>query len=79
MIVRKTSMKNAKMIGNIGDILLILGSIVYVYALLTMQTPLLTAVISVIYITAVVLKLIHFVSTRDERRAAKEAEKGKAA
>ena len=71
-------MKNAKMIGNIGDLLLVLGSLVYVYALLNMQTTLLTVVISVIYAAAVVFKLIHRHATREERRAAKEAAKGKA-
>ena len=72
-------MKNVKMINNIGDILLILGSALYVYALLTMQTPVLTAIISVVYAIAVVLKLVYLVSTREERKAAKEAAKGKAA
>ena len=74
----ETTMKNVKMIGNIGDILLVLGSLVYVYALLNMQTTLLTAVISIIYGIAVVCKLVYRVATRDERKAAKEAAKGKA-
>ena len=76
-------MKNAKLIGDIGDLLLVLGSLVYVYALLNMQTTLLTIVISVIYAAAVVLKLIHRHATCEERRAAKQAAKeaaqGKAA
>ena len=67
-----------KKIGLIGDILLVLCSVLYVYALLTMQTPVLTALISVVYAAAVVLKLVHRVSTREERRAAKEAARGKA-
>lgn len=71
-------MKNPKMIGTIGDILLVLGAALYVYALLTVQTVLLTAAISVIFAAAVVLKLIYRVSTREERKAAREAAKGKA-
>jgi len=72
-------MKNAKLIGLIGDILLVLGSVVYVYALLNIQTAVLTAVISVIYGAAVVCKLVHRVATREERRAAKEAAKAEEA
>lgn len=72
-------MKNVKKINDIGDILLILGSALYVYALMTMQTPVLTAIISVVYAIAVVLKLVYLFSTREERKAAKEAAKGKAA
>lgn len=66
-------MKNANKIGQIGDILLVLGSALYVYELLTVDTAALTAVISVIYAAALVLKLIHRIGTRNERRAAKAA------
>lgn len=72
-------MKNVKMIGNIGDLLLVLGSAVYVYALLSIQTTLLTAIIGAIYLAAVAFKLAHFVLTREERRAAKAAAKAEKA
>lgn len=75
----ETTMKNAKTINNIADILLVLGALVYVYALLKMQTTLLTVIISIIFVLALVCKLAYRIMTREERKAAKEAAKGKAA
>lgn len=66
-------MKNAKMIGNIGQILMVLGSALYLAELVWLKTEALTALISAIYAVALVLMLIGWVGTKDERKAAKEA------
>lgn len=68
-------MKNAKRIDDIGSLILVLGSALYAYELLCMDVGNLTLPISIIYIVALVLKLIGWVGTRDERRAAKAAAK----
>lgn len=66
-------MKNAKKIYNIGQLILVLGSILYVVELLTMETTAFTLAITAVYAVALVLMLIGWIGTRDERRAAKEA------
>ena len=68
-------MKNAKRIGGIGQLIMVIGSLIYVYTLLTAETTLTTIAISCIYIVACVMMLIGWIGTRDERRAAKEAAK----
>lgn len=68
-------MKNAKKIWDIGQLLLILGSILYVVELLTCDSWAFIMVISAVYAVSLVLMLIGWIGTKDERRAAKEAEK----
>lgn len=68
-------MKNAKKIWNIGQIIMVLGSILYVVELLTMETPAFTMGITAVYAVSLVLMLIGWIGTKDERRAAKEAAK----
>lgn len=66
-------MKNAKKIGNIGQILMILGSVLYLAELVWLKTEALTVAISVVYAAALILMFIGWMGTKDERRAAKEA------
>lgn len=66
-------MKNAKKMGSIGQLLMILGSALYLLELLVFKTEAYTAVISVLYILSLILMLIAWIGTKDERKAAKEA------
>jgi len=68
-------MKNAKMIGNIGRLILVLGSALYAFELLCMENGNLTLPISVIYIVALALMLFGWIGTKDERKAAKAQKK----
>ena len=68
-------MKAAKTMGIIGRILLVLGSALYVAELLGMETKTLTLVICGIYAVALILMLVEWIATRDERRARKAAKK----
>ena len=70
-------MKNAKQIGGIGQVLLVLGSALYLVELLWQAAPSFTLPICCIYAVALVLLFIGWIGTRDERRAAKAAEKAK--
>ena len=72
-------MKNAKKIKGIGELLMILGSILYVLELVASNGWSLTLPISCIYIAAVVLMGIGWYGTKDERRAAREAAKAEKA
>ena len=67
-------MKNAKKIGDIGQLLMILGSAMYLIELLFMKLEPFTGVIAVVYAVALVLMLIGWIGTKDERKAAKEAQ-----
>lgn len=66
-------MKNAKKIGLAGQILMILGSILYVVVLVGYETNLLVTAITAIYAAAIVLMAIGRIGTRKERKAAKAA------
>lgn len=66
-------MKNAKKIYNIGEVLLVLGSALYLAELMSMGKLALTLPISCIYVVALVLMLIGRIGTREERKAAKAA------
>jgi len=78
-------MKNAKKIGNIGQLLMILGSAMYLVELLApsvkqlegliMNGWTLTVPICCVYAVALVLMLIGWLGTAEERRAAREAAK----
>ena len=68
-------MKAAKTMSIIGRILLVLGSALYVAELLGMETKTLTLVICGIYAVALILMLVEWIATRDERRARKAAKK----
>lgn len=72
-------MKNARKIKGIGELLLILGSVLYVVELLASDGWTLTLPISCVYVAALVLMGIGFIGTKDERRAAKEAAKAEKA
>lgn len=72
-------MKNAKKIGNIGQLLMILGSAMYLAELVWLKTEMLTGVISAIYAVALVLMFIGWIGTRKERKAEQDDEAGKAA
>jgi len=68
-------MKNAKRIGGIGQLIMIIGSLLYIFTLLTAETTMMTVIISCVYIVALILMLIGWVGTREERKAEREAEK----
>ena len=68
-------MKAVKTMGIIGRILLVLGSALYVAELLGLETQTLTLVICGIYAVALILMLVEWIATRDERRARKAAKK----
>ena len=70
-------MKNAKRIGGIGQLIMIIGSILYVATLLTSETTASAIAISAIYVVAMIMMFIGWLGTRDERRAEKEAKKYK--
>ena len=68
-------MKNAAKIYDIGQLMLILGSALYLVQLILLDSPNLTVVIAVIYAISLVLLLIGWIGTRDERKAEKERKK----
>lgn len=68
-------MKNAKLIGGIGKLILVLGSILYVIELLGNESWSFTLAISGVYAVALVLIFIGWLGTRDERRAEKAAKR----
>lgn len=72
-------MKNARKIKGIGELLLILGSALYVVELLASDGWSLTLPICCVYVVALVLMGIGWYGTKDERRAAKEAAKAEKA
>ena len=71
------SMKNAKRIGGIGQLIMVIGSILYVATLLTNETTATAIGISAVYVVALILMFIGWIGTRDERRAEKKAKKNK--
>lgn len=72
-------MKNAKKIGDIGQALLVLGSALYIVELMPQQVPGLVAVISIVYAAALILMLIGWIGSREERQAKKAAKKAEKA
>ena len=71
-------MKNAEKIFNIGQWIMILGSIAYAVELLLLKTEALTLPLVGIYAVSIVLMLIGWISSRDERRARKEQQRREA-
>ena len=72
-------MKNAEKIFNIGQWIMILGSIAYAVELLLLKTEALTLPLVAVYAVSIVLMLIGWYGTRDARRARKEQQKREAA
>ncbi len=68
-------MSNAKKIGNIGQWIMVLGAILYVVELLLIETKMITYTILGIFIVSIVMQIIGWAGTKEERRAAKEAAK----
>ena len=68
-------MKNAAKIFDIGQLIMILGSALYVVELTIVESAALTAAITVIYAIALVLILIGWIGTKDERKAEKKRRK----
>ena len=71
-------MKNAEKIFNIGQWIMILGSIAYAVELLMNKSESLRLPLVGVYGLAMVLMLIGWIGTRDERRARKEQQKREA-
>ena len=71
-------MKNAEKIFNIGQWIMILGSIAYAVELLLLKTEALTLPLVGVYAVSIVLMLIGWVGTRDARKARKEQQKREA-
>ena len=68
-------MKNAAKIFDIGQLIMILGSALYLVELTIVESAALTAAITVIYAIALVLILIGWIGTKDERKAEKKRRK----
>ena len=68
-------MKNAAKIFDIGQLIMVLGSALYLVELAFVENPALTAAIAVIYAISLVLILIGWIGTKDERKAEKEKRK----
>ena len=71
-------MKNAEKIFNIGQWIMILGSIAYAVELLLLKTEALTMPLVGVYAVSIVLMLIGWIGTRDARKARKEQQKREA-
>lgn len=71
-------MKNAEKIFNIGQWIMILGSIAYAGELLLHKSESLRLPLVGVYGLAMVLMLIGWIGTRDERKARKEQQKREA-
>ena len=71
-------MKNAEKIFNIGQWIMILGYIAYAVELILLKTEALTLPLVAVYAVSIVLMLIGWIGTRDERRARKEQQKREA-
>lgn len=71
-------MKNAEKIFNIGQWIMILGSVIYAIELILLKTEALTLPLVAVYAVSIVLMLIGWIGTRDERRARKEQQKREA-
>ena len=75
-------MKNAEKIYNIGQWIMILGSVIFAvdlsYDMLRHQSLHLTLPIAIVYIVSIVLMLIGWFGSRDARRARKEQQKREA-
>ena len=71
-------MKIAEKIFNIGQLLMILGSILYLVELVVLRSEALTLPIAIVYIISMVLMLIGWIGTRDARKARKEQQKREA-
>ena len=75
-------MKNAERILNIGQWIMILGSVLYavelIYDMLRQQSLNLTLPVAAIYIVSIVLMLIGWFGSRDARRARREQQKREA-
>ena len=72
-------MKNAKKIYDIGQWILIIGSLLYVVELVTLESKAMTLAITLIYLVSLVLILIGWLGTAEERKAEKERKKQEAA
>ncbi len=72
-------MKHANTIFGIGQALLVLGSALYVVELMPRQIPGLVTVISIIYAAALILMLIGWIGTKEERKAKKAQKKAEKA
>ncbi len=72
-------MKNAKKIYGVGQLVLVLGSILYLVELLYYESWAFTLSICGVYAVALVLLLIGWVGTREERREKKAREQAEKA
>ena len=68
-------MKNAARVFDYGQLLMILGSVLYLVELTLVENSVLTAAITVIYAISLVLILIGWIGTKDARKAEKERKK----
>lgn len=65
----------AKKIGCIGQWIMVLGAILYVVELFTIESTIMTYTILGIFLVSIVLQIIGWAGTKEERRAKKAAEK----
>ena len=67
--------KKAKKIGCIGQWIMVLGAILYVAELFTIESLIMTYTILGIFLVSIVMQIIGWAGTKEERRAKKAAEK----
>ena len=68
-------MKNAARVFDYGQLLMILGSVLYLVELTLVESEMLTMAITVIYVISLIFILIGWIGTKDERKAEKERKK----
>lgn len=64
-------LKNAKKIYTFGQLVMVLGSAIYLFELITQERYGLTMPIAIIYTVSVVMMLIGWIGTKDERKEEK--------
>ena len=62
-------MKNAKRIGGIGQLIMTIGSLLYVVSLLTVENTATVVAISCIYIVAIIMMVIGWIGSKGEKKA----------
>ena len=68
-------MKNAMKIYNFGQLLMVLGSALYIVELFTIESRAMTLAITAIYLVSLLLTAIGYLGTGEQRRAEKEQRK----
>lgn len=68
-------MKNAMKIYDLGQLLMVLGSALYIVELFTIESKAMTLAITAIYLVSLLLTAIGYLGTSEQRKAEKEQRK----